>query len=156
MINDIKELVDKCDICQRRKTTNNPRAEKIPSRKSHSVEVFELLTVDLYDPWKMRTRVEYEVNVKDRERKLVRENIIMVDIFCLTMIDETARWPKIVPIKNKQSKNIVELTDSEWFCRYLRPLYCLHDNGKEFIGKEFDELLESYEVTSQPTTIKKV
>lgn len=70
------------------------------------------------------------------------------------MIDEASGWPEIIPIKNKEGKHIAELTYSKWFCRYPRPKYCIHDNGKEFIGNEFQELLESYGVRPQPTTIK--
>ena len=44
--------------------------------------------------------------------------------------------------------------DDNWFNRYPRPLYCLHDNGGEFIGEGFVEMLKSYGVQSQPTTVK--
>jgi hypothetical protein len=33
-------------------------------------------------------------------------------------------------------------------------LECGHDNGKEFLGIEFQELLTSYSITSKPTTVK--
>ena len=44
--------------------------------------------------------------------------------------------------------------DSEWFCRYPRPLLCRHDNGVEFDGWKFQELLQNYGVKSKPTTVK--
>mmetsp|Transcript_44137 Transcript_44137/g.53022 ORF Transcript_44137/g.53022 Transcript_44137/m.53022 type:complete len:308 (-) Transcript_44137:309-1232(-) len=72
----------------------------------------------------------------------------------LNMIDEASSWPEIAPIKNKKASEIARLVDSNWFCRYPRPLYCLHDNGGEFIGKEYEEMLESYVITSKPTTVK--
>lgn len=97
MVNGIKELIAKCDTCQRHKTTNNPRAGKIPLRDPHTFEPFELLTVDLGCPWKMSARVEYEISIKGREKKLVREEIIIVDISCSTMVGETAEWSDIVP-----------------------------------------------------------
>ena len=70
------------------------------------------------------------------------------------MIDEASAWPEIIPIKTKQSKEISELVDSEWFCRYPRPEYCIYDNGKEFIGNDFAELIYSYGIKEKPTTIK--
>ena len=34
--------------------------------------------------------------------------------------------------------------DMTWFCRYPRPERCVHDNGTEFTGDGFQELLDSY------------
>ena len=152
MTKDINDYVAQCDTCQRRKTTNNPRAGKLPLKDPQSCDPFQILTVDLCGPWNMRANVSTIKKMKDRD--IVERKIMVVKIFCLTMIDEASGWPEIMPIKNKESKNIAELTDSEWFCRYPRPQYCLHDNGKEFIGVEFEVLLESYGVRSQATTIK--
>jgi hypothetical protein len=44
--------------------------------------------------------------------------------------------------------------DINWLCRYLRPTEIGYDNGKEFIGEEFQELLLSYDITPKPTTVK--
>lgn len=59
-----------------------------------------------------------------------------------------------MPITNKKSKEIALLVDSEWFNRYPRPVNCIHDNGTEFTGEEFQELLLSYGVKSKPTIVK--
>ena len=47
-----------------------------------------------------------------------------------------------------------KILDQVWFCRYPRPLRCITDNGGEFLGTEFQELLRSYGVQHVPTTIK--
>ena len=70
------------------------------------------------------------------------------------MIDEGSGWLEITSIQNKQSEEIARLVDDIWFSRYLRPLCCIHDNGGGFIGEGFVEMLESYGVDSNPTTIK--
>mmetsp|Transcript_8558 Transcript_8558/g.12210 ORF Transcript_8558/g.12210 Transcript_8558/m.12210 type:complete len:242 (-) Transcript_8558:219-944(-) len=70
------------------------------------------------------------------------------------MVDELLRWLEIESITEKSSANIAELVDMQWFCRYPRPLYCIHDNGTEFTGKEFGKLLESYGICGKPTTVK--
>ena len=152
MMKEIENYVSRCDTCQRRKTTNNPRAGTLPLKDPPLCNPFQVLTVDLCGPWKMRAKILFKSTIKEKE--IIQTKNVITKIFCLTMIDEAAGWPEIVPIKNKESKNIAELVDSEWFCRYPRPEYCLHDNGKEFIGNEFEELLQSYGVRSQPTTIK--
>ena len=64
------------------------------------------------------------------------------------MIDEGSGWPEIALIQNKYAEEIAKLVDDNWFNRYPRPLYCLHDNGGEFIGEGFVERLKSYGVQS--------
>jgi transposase InsO family protein len=44
--------------------------------------------------------------------------------------------------------------DQVWLSRYPRPLRCIHDQGSEFIGFEFQELLDSYGIQSSATTVK--
>ena len=44
--------------------------------------------------------------------------------------------------------------DINWLCRYPRPTEVGYDNGKEFIGEGFQELLLSYNITAKPTTVK--
>ena len=44
--------------------------------------------------------------------------------------------------------------DSEWLDRYPRPIRCIHDNGTEFTGEAFQELLRSYGVKAKTTTVK--
>ena len=70
------------------------------------------------------------------------------------MADEASSWIEIAPIENKKNENVSMLVDSEFFCCYPWPLYVIHDNGTEFVGVEFQELLESYGVKPKPTTVK--
>ena len=70
------------------------------------------------------------------------------------MIDEDSSWPEIVAIEIKYAEEITTLVDDIWFARYSRPLYYIHDNGGEFIGSRFKELLGSYGVKPKPTTVK--
>ena len=77
-----------------------------------------------------------------------------VQIWALTMIDEGLSWPEIVAITNKYAEEIVTLVDDTWFARYPQPFYYIHDNGGEFIGSGFQELLDSYGVKAKPTTVK--
>ena len=70
------------------------------------------------------------------------------------MCDPATGWFEITEIRNKSAKHIAELVDRTWFSRYPRPLYCIFDNGNEFLGKEFQEMLSSYGIQTKPTTIK--
>jgi hypothetical protein len=50
--------------------------------------------------------------------------------------------------------HIAKLFDNNWLCRYPRPSAVIYDNGKEFTGGEFQELLDSYAIKHAPTTVK--
>mmetsp|Transcript_11120 Transcript_11120/g.15656 ORF Transcript_11120/g.15656 Transcript_11120/m.15656 type:complete len:138 (+) Transcript_11120:303-716(+) len=114
----------------------------MPLKEESVRNIWDILTVDLCGPW------DVQVFFKDTEsRELVK-------IWALTMVDETLRWLEIEPISLTAAKNIAELVDTQWFCPYPRPLICIHDNGGEFVGMEFKELLESYCIQSNPTSVK--
>ena len=72
----------------------------------------------------------------------------------LTIIDRGSSWPEIVATDSKDSQLISELFDNEWLCRYPRPVRVIHDNGSEFIGVEFQEMLSSYGIQAAPTSVK--
>ena len=79
---------------------------------------------------------------------------IKKEVQALTIIDRATSWPEIIPAQSKDSQVISELFDSEWLCRYPRPVRVIHDNGSEFIGMEFQEMLSSYGIKSSPTSVK--
>ena len=95
--------------------TNAERAGKIPLKDPPNYVPWKILTVDLCGPWK--TIIEDE-NSKKKSK---------MQTWALTMVDEATDWIKIIPIQNKESKNISYLVDAEWFCRYPRPKYCLYE-----------------------------
>ena len=129
------------------KLTNVVKDGKIPPKENKLVKPWEVLSVDLCGPWKIKCIFEEaEKDAKQQTRAAI--------IWVLTMIDEGSGWPEITSIQNKQSEEIARLVDNVWFSRYPRPLCCIHDNGRGFIGEGFVEMLESYGVDSNPTTIK--
>ena len=60
-------------------------------------------------------------------------------------VDQRSRQSK------KYAEEIATLVDDIWFSRYPRPLYCIHDNGRECIGSGSKELLKNYGVKPKPT-----
>ncbi len=57
-------------------------------------------------------------------------------------------------MKNQTAKHTTRLFNINWLCRYPRPRRVVYDNWSEFIGFEFQELLKSYGIDPQPTTVK--
>jgi len=75
-------------------------------------------------------------------------------LIALTIIDEATNWVEFALVKDIDSKQASSALDKTWFCRYPRPTEFTFDNGAEFIGQEFQELLHSYGITPKPTTAK--
>ena len=67
------------------------------------------------------------------------------------MIYRATNWPEFSLAQNASAIHNEILFDKVWLSRYPRPLQVVHDNGNEFIGKEFLEILLSYVINSKPT-----
>mmetsp|Transcript_2310 Transcript_2310/g.3250 ORF Transcript_2310/g.3250 Transcript_2310/m.3250 type:complete len:314 (-) Transcript_2310:250-1191(-) len=142
MASRIETFVKSCDTCQKNKSSNIKKYGLLPLKHNPKINVWDILTVDLMGPWKMKA---YFNQTKTYEE---------IKLWSLTMVDELSRWLEIKVIVNKSSKNIAELVDTQWFCQYPCPLYIIHNNGGEFISNEFVELLDSYSIKKKPTTVK--
>jgi transposase InsO family protein len=72
----------------------------------------------------------------------------------MTIINKGTGWPEFIATQSISSQQIAILFDGTWLCRYACPDRVVFDNGGEFMGGEFQELLSSYEVKLVPTTIR--
>jgi transposase InsO family protein len=63
-------------------------------------------------------------------------------------------WFEVTETKDKIAAETAKVLVQAWFCRYPQPLRCITDNGNEFLGTEFQELLRSCGVQPIHTTIK--
>ena len=70
------------------------------------------------------------------------------------MIDCGTGYPEITPLANGESEYVAKKFDSCWLCRYPRAHEVRHDNGPEFAGFGFQQLLHSYNIKSIPTAVK--
>ena len=68
-------------------------------------------------------------------------------IGCLVAIDHNSKWISVVPIKNKKSASISYAMEHLIFpCLMRLPVSILSDNGPEFVGQSFEELLRRYNI----------
>ena len=132
--NDIKQCVKCCKACQKGKR-GIKNCGKLPAKDVEG-DPWDEMAVDLAGPWKSRAHGSD------------------VEHCALTIVDTATQWCEIIPITNKESENVSKLVDREWFCRCPRPLRCVCDNGSEFVGKEFQDSLDSYGVDQVGTTAK--
>ena len=140
LVDQVEKFVRKCSICQKKKKTGIKNYGKIPMSLDTTVSPFDVVHVDMIGPWSIKCKV---ANKK-----------VSVAIQALTMVDKATSWPEIAQADEKDAELIARLFDREWLCRYPRPKKVVHDNGGEFTGFEFQEMLSSYGIEAAPTTIK--
>jgi hypothetical protein len=70
----------------------------------------------------------------------------------LTSIGPVTNLTEIIQLQEKSSEHIATKFFLSWVTRYPCPQCCGHDNGGEFIGWQFQQLLEDLGITSVPTT----
>ena len=70
------------------------------------------------------------------------------------MIDTVSNLVELVRINDKTSAHIAKIYAQVWLTGYPWPARCIHDNGGEFIGPEFQLLLEGCRIKDVPTTSK--
>jgi hypothetical protein len=61
---------------------------------------------------------------------------------------------ELIRIDNKTAKHIRDKFTQSWLCQYPRPVRCLHDKGGEFIGQNFQWLLEIFSIKDVCSTSK--
>jgi hypothetical protein len=113
-----------CQDCQRHKLAGKGYG-LLPEREVR-IAPWEEVVIDLIGPWKVKVG-----------NKLVEFN-------ALTCIDTASNLVELVRIDNKTSNHIRDKFSQTWLCRNPRPIRCIHDKGGEFIGKEFQWLLDRF------------
>ena len=104
--------------------------------KTVTIAPWETVSVDLIGPWTC------DVNGQELEFK------------ALTIMDTATNLLEIIRINNKTSANITQQFANTWLSRYPWPVQVIHDNGGEFIGHEFQDMLRQFGITAKPTTVK--
>jgi hypothetical protein len=72
----------------------------------------------------------------------------------LTCFDTASNLVELIRIDNKTAEHIRDKFTQSWLYRYPRPVRCLHDKGGEFIGKNFQWLLEIFNIKDVCSTSK--
>ncbi len=133
---DLRCLIDthKRDHSQRYKLEGKGYGH-LPERKVRSLP-FEECIVDSIGPWPIQVQdIPYELNT-------------------LKMIDTVLNLVELVRIDDKTSAHIDRKYAQVWLTQYPWPACCIHDNGSEFIGPEFQLLLEGCRIRDVSTTSK--
>jgi hypothetical protein len=129
----VEHLVHTCATCQKCKLTAVKKYGKISLPTNQHIGAWEEVHVDLIGPWDVR------YNSSGIPGHSTIEKIHALEF---------------VAIQNKTSHHVALRFDGEWLCCYPRPARVIFDNGTEFTGSEFQELLSSYGIKPVPTTVR--
>jgi transposase InsO family protein len=60
------------------------------------------------------------------------------------MIDTVTNLNELMRVPNATSRAAAEAFEAGWLMRYPRPIWSIHDQGTEFIGEDFQALLQQW------------
>lgn len=126
--------VSNCQDCRQYKATG-PGYGQLPEKILVS-NPFDEVSVDLIGPWAFTAGPNEYV------------------FHALVCIDPATNLSEIISLLNKESAYVALRFEDEWLSRYPRPLRCIHDNGTEFTGAAFQQMLNRNGIRSVPTTVK--
>ena len=134
MAKDIAIYVQHCHICQISKKNKRNYGKLTASNIDLECRKFEVVAIDIVGPMAVSDEDGFEYN------------------HILTIIDIKTRYIELVPLNSTTGLELATAFDEEWICRYPRPRLVLSDQGKNLIGKEMEELLDSYGIRHTYTT----
>jgi hypothetical protein len=97
---------------------------------------WEEVPIDLIGPWKVKVNGQQD------------------EFNALTCIGMASILVKLICVDDKTAKHIHDKFTQSWLCPYPRPVQCLHDKGGEFIGQNFQWLLEIFSIKDICSTSK--
>ena len=133
----IKAAVDayECTTCQLVKPSTHKYGELAP--KNANIAPWHEIQADLIGPWKIRT-----AHGKD------------IVFQALTIIDTATNLCECIRLENATAAHVAAQFELAWLARYPKPLHCVYDGGSEFIGSDFQTMLNTYGIHGRCTTAK--
>jgi hypothetical protein len=128
--NRIEQIVSTCDTCQRFKLPG-PGYGILPPREA-AIAPWEEVCIDLIGPWEVQIGSE------------------KIEFNALTCIDPVTNLTELIQVRNKTCGHVTSKFEQVWLSRYPKPSRCVHDNGGEFIGFEFDRLMRRLSIENHP------
>jgi hypothetical protein len=117
----VEIAVQHCHTCQINKLTG-PGYGQLPPREATALP-FQEVAVDLIGPWRVTVQNE------------------TIEFYALTCIDIATNFPEAIRIRSKHASHVGMQFENIWLSQYPRPMKCIHDQGTEFIGANFQEVL---------------
>ena len=133
LLAEVCSQVSCCDICQRMKWGSRQYGLLAPC-EAKSAPWSDVAT-DCIGPWVVELRGGHDYSLR-----------------ALTTIDLTTNLLEIEPIVTQAVAECARAFENGWLSRYPHPLRVIHDQGSEFMGSAFQDLLCRARIKSVPTT----
>ena len=135
LLAEVCKQVSACDLCQRMKQGSH-QYRLLASCDARSSPWSEVAT-DCIGPWNIELCGGRDYNIR-----------------ALTTIDVTTNLLEIKPITTQTSAECARAFENRWLSHYPRPMRVIHDQGSEFMGSPFQDLLRCAGIKSVPTTAR--
>ena len=135
LLAEVRSQVSRCDLCQRMKRGSRQYGLLAP-REVNSSPWSDVAT-DCIGPWVIELRGGRDYSLR-----------------ALTSIDITTNLLEIEPIVTQTAAECACAFENGWLSRYPRPLRVIHDQGSEFMGSAYQDLLRRAGIKSVPTTAR--
>ena len=132
--NRVEDIVSRCDSCQRNKQVGRLHGEA-PPREALATPWREI-AVDSIGPWTLEVQGHF------------------IEFRALTVIDTVTNLVEIVRLDNSSASNAALKFQNTWLARYPKPMQCIYDQGTEFTGYRFQQMLEQNGIQRRPITTK--
>jgi hypothetical protein len=117
MKQDVCQWIRECEACQLTKT--GPGQGKLPLISTKVGDFNERIAIDLIGPLPDSQGYKYILTVQD----------------CFT------KWCEAYPLESKKTALVVDALNKEWISRFGAPQTILSDNGMEFAGKIYTDMM---------------
>jgi len=128
----VQNYIRTCETCRKHKLSGSGFGE-LAERDVNTIP-WQEVHIDLIGPWN------------------VRVNDIDVQFNALTVINPATNLVELIRIEQKTADHVAQKFANCWLSRYPWPEVCVYDNGGEFIGVQFQQLLEQCGIRDWPTT----
>jgi hypothetical protein len=123
MHEDAKRFVATCPECQR--SGNISQRNAMPLNYNLQIDLFDVWGIDFMGPF---------VNSNGYEHILV-------------VVDYVSKWVEAIPCRKASTKEAIQMIKTVIFPRYGVPRILISDGGSHFIGKDFKDVWQSWELS---------
>ena len=101
----------------------------------------------LYAPW-------HDIHINLIGPWKITVNGIDLYFHALTVIDPVTNLLEIYRLQEKSAYHVGQQLENSWLAQYPHPVWCIHDQGPEFKGASFQQILTNNGIENKPTTVK--
>lgn len=128
------EMATRCPTCQSLKQQSRGYGHLAP--REAVVQPFYETQTDLIGPWNISIHGQIHT------------------FHALTITDTATNLTELTRIDNKTSRHVAMKYGQAWLSRYPKPVRCVHDQGTEFMGQDFQRMLEVFGIRPVPISVR--